>query len=474
MTPALVALALGAAAAGGADPCAPVAAGTADPGGAAVYREVADAERQAGRPETAAAAYRAAAERDADDARSRSALAALCLEARREGAFERGMALMHAGDDRGAAAAFAEGRAEGDPSAALMEGISRYRLHDDGEAAAALRVAERDPDSAPSARFFLGLVALRDGRGADAAALLEAAGATDPQLAPLASSLARVAHREGRLVISAQAESAWDSNVTLAPSGAPAAGRASDGMGGLAAAIRVAPLGESGPYAVVAGTHREQLRLDQYDLWGLGAAAGWKLGRDARYAAVEYGFDHVVLGGSPYLDAHRITASGRLDVAPRSSLGLTYLARFEDYRPAVYTDYSGLRHFAEGDATVGLGRGWVVTAAYHLGRDGARDASLSWWEHGPRAAVQKHLGPSLRLGLEAAGTWRGYDRVDPVLLVRRSDTYADVAAWLELDFGTHFTLRAGATGRRATSNIPEFTYTRVIPSLVLGWSLGMF
>lgn len=473
MTPALVALALGAAA-GGADPCAPAAATTADPRGAAVYREVADAERRAGRNETAAAAYRAAAARDANDARSRGALAELCLAERREGAFERGMALMHAGDDRAAAAAFGQARAEGDPSAALMEGISLYRLHDDGGAAAALRVAERDPDSAASARFFLGLVALRDGRGSDAAALLQGAASTDPQLAPLASSLARVAQREGRLVISAQAESAWDSNVTLAPSGAPVAGRASDGMGGLAAAVRVAPLGESGPYATVSGTHREQLRLNDYDLWGLGAAAGWKLGRDARYAAVEYGFDHVVLGGAPYLDAHRIAASARLDLAPRSSLGLTYLARFEDYRPAAYTDYSGLRHHAEADATAGLGLGWVVTAAYHLGRDGARDASLSWWEHGPRAAVQKHLGPALRLGLEAAGTWRDYDRVDPVLLVRRSDAYADLAAWLEVDLAARFTLRAGVTGRRATSNIPEFTYTRVIPSLVLGWSLGMF
>lgn len=472
----LVALALGAAAAGDVgDACAPAPADpAADPAAAALYREVADGERRAHRLVTAVAAYRAAAGRDPSDERSRRALAELCLEQRSGGAIERGLALMHAGDDRGAAAAFEPARAAGDPSAALLEGICLYRLGDDRRATEVLRQAAPDPGSGPSARFFLGLLALRDGRGSEATTLLDSAATADPQLATLATGLARTARREGRVVISAQAESDWDSNVTLDPSGAPSAGRSSDAMVGLAGAVRAAPLGESGPYVAVSGVRRDQARLDAYDLWGLGAAAGWKLGRGARFVSAEYGYDYVALGGAPYLDAHRLVGAARLEVARRSSIGATYLVRFEDYRPAAFVYYSGVRHHAEGDLSLDLGGGWQVGAAYHLGRDAVRDPSFSWWEHGPRVALRKLFSPTVRISVEAAGSWRTYDELDPVLRVRRDDVYADLAAALELDLASYLTLKLGVSGRRASSNVPEFTYTRVVPTVSLGYALGLF
>jgi tetratricopeptide (TPR) repeat protein len=132
-------------------------------------------------------------------------------------------------DWRGAAAAFQAAR-KGDagPSAALLEGICRHELGEEDEAAALLREAAAYPPHREEAQLYLGLVALRTGSSSEAAALFESASA-NPALEHAAADLARLARRDGRLVLSVFAESGWDSNVNLAPSGTPIGPPTSDG-----------------------------------------------------------------------------------------------------------------------------------------------------------------------------------------------------------------------------------------------------
>ena len=151
MTGAILALILGAA-----DPCAPVVpAATPAPAEAAVYRAVGDQERAAGSADAAAVAYRDAAALDPADAASRKALQALCRQpAARADPFEAGLRRMEAHDWRAAAESFGEARrATGDRSAALLEGICRYNLGEDAEAAPLLRTAEGRPEHRDLARF---------------------------------------------------------------------------------------------------------------------------------------------------------------------------------------------------------------------------------------------------------------------------------------------------------------------------------
>ncbi|WP_242392588.1 hypothetical protein [Anaeromyxobacter oryzisoli] len=468
---ALVALALGAAP----DPCAPVASAApdaADPGAAAEYRAVGESERRAGNRDTAAAAFRDALARDPADATSRAALAALCAEAKAGSAFDRGVRLMDAGDRRGAVAAFEEARAGGDRSAALLEGICLYELGEEDRALPLLDEAGKDPDHAEAARFFQGLVALRRGRSDEAAALLQAS-AADRHLAPLALGLSRLARREGRLVLSVLAETGWDSNVDLTPDGAPGAARAGDGSAGLTALAHYAPMGDTGPFAQVTAHAREQLTYDALDIAGLGGAAGVQAGRGRQFLLAEYAYEYRELGGAPYLSANALLGEGRLAVGGGASAGLTWLARLESFR-AADAPYSGLHQLGEADLTLEAGPRALVTLAWRLGLDGARDPALSWWETGPRAALHLAATPRLRLGLELAASQRTYRAVDLALGVVRSDRYLDAAALLEWDLAERWTLRLSATARKAFSNLPDFAYTKLAPTIGLAYTIGLF
>src|SRR6266540_1717595 len=312
-----IALALGAP-----DPCAPVEVARApDPGAAESYRAVGDAERAAGSHDTAAAAYRAALALDPADARSRAALALLCAEEARDGAFERGLRRMQAGDRRAAIVAFDEARAaRADRSAALLEGICFYELGEDERARPLLSEAEADPAHRNAARLFLGLVALRAGRSADATALLEAA-AADHRLGPAALDLARLARRDGRVVVSVLLDATFDSNVDLTPDRTADLTREGDASGGATVLLRVAPWGDSGPFVRGTAVLRNQARYDALDLGGGGVAAGWQAGRGGGYLLGEASWDYRELGGAPYLSAPRLLGAARPDGGHGRSVG---------------------------------------------------------------------------------------------------------------------------------------------------------
>src|SRR5207245_5236088 len=109
------------------------------------------------------------------------------------------------------------------------------------------REAGRDPSLEPSAQLFLGLISLRQGGGEAAARSFEAAAARDPTLAPTATSLLRLARREGRVVLSLLAGPSGDSNGDLAPDGAPTSGGSADSGGTIAAGVPLRPSGQRGP-----------------------------------------------------------------------------------------------------------------------------------------------------------------------------------------------------------------------------------
>ncbi len=459
------------------DACAPVEpSGEADAAAAAEYRAVGDAERAAGSSDTATAAYRAALARDREDAHARAALEALCAESRRAGAFERGLARMQSGDRRGAVAAFEEARAAGrDLSATLLEGVSLYELGEDDRARPLLDEAEADPAHRESAAFFLGLIALRAGRPDEAVALLQAS-ATDRRLGPMAMDLARLARRQGRVVLSVLLDGGWDSNVDLTPDRAGLPANAGDGSGGVTALARVAPYGDSGPYLTGTAVLRNQQRYDALDMLGAGVFAGWQAGRAGRYLLGEAGYEARQLGGAPYLSAPRLLGSARLGLGEVATAGLTYMARWETFRPAADQGYSGLRHFAEADLTWDLAGDHRSTAAlaWHAGYDSARDPSLGWWEQGPRLALRLALSRDARLGLDGAYTWRAYEAFDPALGAARADRYVDVAGVLEYDLADRWTLRASVTGRKAFSNVPDFAYTKVVPMIGIAYTVGLY
>ena len=452
------------------DPCQPVEpAGARDLDAAAAYRKVGDDERASGSPMTAATAYAAALSLDPDDRHSRAALHELCAAGTvSPDAFTEGLGKMDEGDLDGAIEAFRRARAAApDASAALLEGICQYRLGNDAEAGVLLREAEGADEHREAARFYLGLLALRAGRSDAAASLFDDAGRSTA-LAPYAVDLARMARRDGRLVLTLALDAGWDSNATLTPDGLPLA---SDWSGTTSAGALFRPMGESGPYARVSGFVHHQLDVSALDLNDVSAAAGWQLGRTGRALVAEYSYDFRTLDGASYLFAHRLMASGWLAVGD-VMMSASYFARFESYPSATYSPFDGVVQGGEVRSTVVLGPTVSLGAAYRLSYDGVSLSYLSWIEHGPRVEVRVHPLPSLRLAAEASLSFRPYRAVAPTFGAARSDTYLDGAAFAELDLASHWTVRLGGELRRALSNIPVYSYTSVFPTLGLVYVVG--
>lgn len=457
-----------------ADPCAPPPpVPDPDPVAAAAYRSVGDEERAAGRMETAVAAFGSALSLDPGDEHSRRALSELCA-ARAEpaaAAFEQGLERMKVGDFRGAVEIFDRALAAGaDASTALLAGVCRYQLGEYTAATALLRTAEADPVHAAVARYYLGLVALAEGTPAVAAGLLDAA-ASSPEVAALARDLARYAWRQQRLVLSAASAVGWDSNATLAPAGTPIAS-ASDGAFDLAAGALFRPSGESGPYLRGSAALREQFQVHSLDMLGASAGAGWQFGRLGNALVLGYDYDYRTLAGAPYLSANRLGASGWVSVGPLV-LTASYLARWEAYLPAAYDPFDGVLQHAGAKASFGIARTAWLTLGYGLSWDGVQLDYLSWIEHGPRAVLRWLPAPRWRIVVEAGVLFRDYRAPSPALGTRREDAYLDGAVLAEYDPGLRWTIWVSLDMRRAFSNVSQYAYSRVAPTVGVSFVTGM-
>ncbi|HET8725055.1 MAG TPA: tetratricopeptide repeat protein [Anaeromyxobacteraceae bacterium] len=466
MTALLLALAL-ATDPGACDPVQP--APTPDPAAASAYRQVGDEERAAGARETAVAAYRKAASLDPADAASRDALRELCSAgtAAPPDPFRVGLDLMERGDLRGAVREFEKARAtRPDAAAALLQGICLYRLGDDDVAEPVLRVAEADPAVRDSARFYLGLLALRRGDSATAAPLFDG---VVGNFGTVASDLALIARRSGVFTVSALASVGWNSNLTLAPSGFVSSG-ASDGNASIAASGLWRPMGESGPYVRVSGAYQQQFTLTAFDTGTGSGAVGWQLGHADKALVAEYAYSYTALGGSPYLSANRLLASGWLTWGSFTATA-TYVARFESYR-SIYEPFSGALQQAEVRGAWWFGPFARLGVSYRLGVDGAKVDYLSWVEHGPHADFYAQFGRSVRLGLDAAVAFRTYGAVAPGPAVVRSDTLLTGSAVLEYDLGNHWAAQASLAAQRGWSNLAQYSYSAFIPTLGIAYLAG--
>jgi tetratricopeptide (TPR) repeat protein len=470
MTPALLGLALaGTIAASEPVACGPVEALPPDPAAAREYRAIAEAELARGADDTAAAAYRGAAARDPNDAASRAALARLCARGSPPDPFTEGVAHMDRGDYSRALQAFRASHGARPPpaAAALLEGICLYELGEDAAAEPLLRAAETAPAHRDAARLYLGLVRLRAGDAGDAAALFEAAGST-PALGRIAADLGRLARREGRLVVSVLAESAWDSNVTLAPAGVP--DEADEAFGMTAAAVW-RPRGAMGPFVRASAGFSEQRTLDAYDFAALDAGVGWRGRVRSVTLAAEADAATRSLGGERYLTAQRLLTSA-LIVRRGIGLSAAYAAQLEDYARA-WSGYSGVVHRGELKASFPLGRAVRLALAYGGAIDDADAPELSFVEHGPRAELRVALGSRARIGMDAGATFRRYDAVDAALGVLRDDVRREAVGIAELDLGARLTARVALRAQRVTSTADALEYDKLVPSVGLLWVAGL-
>jgi len=469
------------------DPCAPIEAAPPSPrdrGQVAVYLGIGDDELRAGARDTAIVAFQEVVRREPSNPHARAALARLCQETRGAGAgsggrFAEALALMDAGRRREAAALFEEVRlAEDESAAALLEGVCLYELHDDRRAEPLLREAAADPALAESARVFLGLLALRADDRARATELLRAAAASDsPTLRQTAAELLRAARRDGRGGASLLAETGYDSNVALTPNGTPTLPNSRDGAVGLAAAGSWRPLGRSGPYLRGAGQYRKQLQLGAYDLGAIGGALGWRQflsgAASGGTVAGEYSYDFFTLGGASYLSAHRLAAEGELEWA-RVVLALNAFARFESYPQAETAGYSGTRLAGEATVSLRFVSDLLAGCGYRLGHDGAREASLAYWEHGPACHVWWSARADVRLLADASLAFRSYEAPDPMTpTIERRDRIVDGLLAAEWNVRAQWALRLALTARKAASTLPDvYAYTRVTATLAAVWMLA--
>ncbi len=453
-----------------ADPCTPVEpAGAADASAASAYRVVAEAEAATGSRDTAILAYRSAAALDPADHASRGALERYCRDGPQADPFQAGLAKMDAGDLRGAIAHFRAARARADdPSVALLEGICHYELGENREAEPLLRAASRSAENADLASFYLGLLALREGASSRAASLFDAASAS-AAIAPVAFDLARLARTQGRWALTVAAASGIDTNVNLAPPGAPPA-READGVYALGATGLLRPWGSDGPYLRGQGVLNKQFRLGAYDVGGGDLAGGWQL-RGSRWSGLaEYDFSYRTFGGSPFLSSHRLLASASTPVGG-VTLGASYLARFESYADG-FSPFSGTVQAAEVRASFGIAARARLALAYGGARDAARLSILSYLEHGPRAELRVVTARGVRLGLDLAATFRDYDVFDPTLAARRRDTYLDAAALAEWDPSPGWTAHLALHGRRALSDLAGLEYAKLVPMVGLAYTFS--
>lgn len=465
------------------DPCAPVApAASPDGAVAAEYRAVAQAEEAAGNPETAAAAWRLVAANDPGDAQAREALAALCrangsAKASRDPT-EEAIRLLDAGEYRKAAELLRRARrGRATPEAALIEGICRYELGDDAEAARLLREAEADAELRDSARLYLGLLALRAGDARNAAGLFDSA-ASNGAFSVVAGDLARAARWDGPWLVSVLAEAGFDSNVRLTDAELETARGKSvtsqgDGIWGLSGIGLWRPFGSNGLFLRGAGAFQDYARLDEYDFTSVEAAAGGRWWRGGNGVTTEYAFSNRTLGGYQYLMTHRILGTGAVAAGPLT-FGATWWGRWEDY-DVPYEDFSGFNQRAEGRVSVALGARARLGLAWVWGRDRADDPANSWEENGPRADLRLLLGPKQRLSAEVGWVHRLHD--EPGTFTTDGSTFSTVlleedavdgSAALEWDLGRRTTLRFSLAFRWVDSNYAPFDYTKFVPSAALG------
>jgi tetratricopeptide (TPR) repeat protein len=397
------------------------------------------------------------------------ALLLFALPASAEDAFEAGLSLLRAGDRQAALLTLEPLAAKGDTAAALLAGICRYELGEPEKARPHLLLAAQDPEVSDAAELFLGLLAQDAGESRTAQIHFERAEATrDPALRVAAGDLRRLASRSGRLQTRAELNTGYDSNLTLAPDGAPGRSPPRDGFTALQAEVGGRLSGGTGPYLLGQGNLRRHLFERGFDTAGGEVALGLQLGSERQHLRAEYSLGHEWLGPSPFRLSHGPTVRARMIRSGWLADG-SYLLRFDRFAHPAVVGYSGPSHLAQAAvlarpaATLSVGpalrSSWVLTD----------DPTLGWSEHG--AALRVRWVPAARLKVSADLGLALRLRPLPGATAQR---HLEAAAAGEWELADAWSLTLSLHGRHAQPSPVDPGWTRVTVLGGIGWQSGHF
>jgi hypothetical protein len=428
------------------DLCGPVAADpVGNPSEAASYVEVGDAAAAEGDLRVAATAYRKALAVDAGSTHARDALDALC---RADRARE---------DDRGP----------------LLEAIARFRAGELDEARDRLSaIAQAGGPSAPGAHFFLGLIALQRHDAALARAELERA-KTDGAYAALATSMLRLAARDGvftaRVLVAGEADSNPQLLPDTPPVGATTGARTPD-LDALAAVSLVArPVGWLVLRDVV--SYRAQDQLTSLDFFDEQAQLAVELERGRDYFLVAYDFNDDLLDREQYLLASQGTVGYRRELGALAAVA-TYALRRRDYQQAAVAPFTGWVHDGAAGITVHATPTLDIDVRALVTREITADAVYADVAVGALAGVRAQIGGRVRLNAIASGRYATYDAAEPDGELRR-DWHGEASADLELDLGDLTLAMCGVSAIDNVSTIDDFRYTKLVGRCGLSVAIGV-
>jgi tetratricopeptide (TPR) repeat protein len=390
---------------------------------------------------------------------------------------EHGLARFRARDFAGALPALerAHAAAPDDLDAALVLGITYYRLGRGDAASPLLEAAARSPDAetAGSAKIFLGLLADARGDQEGARAYFQAV-ASSP-----AASLARAARtwlereprvgRPERFTFDLLVRPELDSNVALVPDapGPPSSAAASgDADLLLLAALGVRPFA-GGLVLEDSVSYRQQARLTRYDLATHSVGVRQGFGGAHQRLTLAYHFDSAWLAGATYSLGH--VAEGRYLRHLTDDLGLggRYTFAYRDYRADGYVGYSGVAQVAALEASLGGDDAAVqVEVAAAFVRDDTTDAALTNSGAGGRFALAAGLAPGVGLLVNGAATAR---RFDPAAMGRQ-DLQLRGDASLYLAISPALAVVVGGSVSRNASTDAASEYLKLVG--FVGLSLG--
>jgi hypothetical protein len=300
----------------------------------------------------------------------------------------------------------------------------------------------------------------------------------------MAGTMARLASRDGRLVLSLSLGLGADSNPALVPKGASSGSGGGmmgngtsaymtngDGLYDIGAAALWRPEGPVGPYLRAGGALHHYFDKTAYDLATFDGGAGWQLAKGGRGLLGELAYRDQRFGSAPYLTSGRATGSGWVATGD-VTWSASWTGAVERYASDLDT-FSGFNSRLEAKAAWIFGPHAWVGIAYGGGSDATRSTVEGYVEHGPRLELRGVLSTRWRAGLDVAYAWRTYRELDPALGVRRADTHLDGSAFVEVDLANRWTARVSVDGRDASSNVPAFAYSRLVPVFGLVYVFGM-
>lgn len=435
-----------------------------DPAAASAYLEVGKEELAKGDFDAAEVALREAARLDPKNAEAQAAWSSLC-DRTHPPTLELALSQMKERDFRAAIDTLIALRRKAEsPTAALLQAECHYELGEDDAARAALQVAAKDRDLRETVALYTGLIAVRQGRTGDAtAALMPLSNAADPLMAEAAVGLLRAARDEGRLVVGVGAElnhdtAAYPYPLPLLPNGYP------DQAVAVVGTVVLRPLGADGPFVRAHALYRDMIHLDFFDSLHAGAGAGWQFGTGVRSARIEYGYDWMSLGGSPYFQGHRLELGASWAWGNFGVRG-SYSGRYDVFN-TTYTAYDGLEHEAALFAEYWLGS-TALAVGYRGLRSEATTVAVRYLEQGPRVVLRFGAGGSKRLRLEGGYVDRPFDAwaTGP-----RQDRFFDGMALAEFDLDPTLQLNLSVIAQRQLSNQSGFSYTRLVGAVGLSWT----